>query len=638
MNTAPRIASVTMDDVRSRIAFTVREHERWYRAAPTAAGPDNVSTMDWFDLDESVRLGLALEALNAPSPVRLVELKKPGGGTRRIGIHNRADQAVLYALTDVLGPIIEQLLSAASVGFRPGVRMTETLLASIKSDREEGRYSGAVVDVKNCFDSLDHGHLDRAVMALTNVGVDPAVLDLVLAHVRVPYVRRDGKLEYSACGVRQGSALAPLLTNLFLDAVDRRVRRRTAYLGVAHVRYADDIRLPAKTPEATRKALGIVEEELHRVRLQVKEGTGRIYDLRNPENPCVWLGIAHDMTRIYPAPHALKKKAAKYAELLRAGVLDKRSLLHRLRDLARYYAGLTSEVEAERAVGVIHDLLEQQLGLELHLATEEDPIVRLRRQVRPRVARDTAEEGRDSVPPCDPARHERSGSSPSVSSSSRSSQSSDDRSQRSSVPVLFGVLRGQVSGRVDMDVESTTAEGGVHPSGSLPLVRPSTPSADGVEGGSEHGPESHRARRIQQQPLERVARLLDHSWEVRIYTGREPEDLRIEAQSNSGKRWVNTFRAPAARSATEQFLSAVIASYCRLAERGAGQVIFVAVEPVLAGYLIRGWRPRRPWNARALRSLFEAQARWGVPWAFRLPSGRLFTSGSIFAVTNRGAR
>lgn len=349
---------ITMRDVERHIRRVLddrRLDERWTRARPTCCGPDGVSTSEFFALPFRARLAevQARLATGCFRPVRQVEIQRAGKAPRFVGVADRADQAILYGLADALSPLVESKLSRVAVGFRAGRPLDRTVCAFLEQVEDPHYMAGLHLDVAACFDWIAHDRLERLLVAL-----DPEVKALVMAHASVAFVTQDGRVLRRVRGVPQGSPLAPVLANLYLDGVDRRVLHRTGQLRPYIRRYADDFVVLAPSVEDAQLVRTVVTEELQRVQLKAKEGTGAIVLLDDAATPLRWLGIAASRAVHRADEHALQRKVADYAAETAAGTISRDGLRERLEALHRYYMTVLSEPEADAAIGYIEERLD----------------------------------------------------------------------------------------------------------------------------------------------------------------------------------------------------------------------------------------------------------------------------------------
>ena len=337
-------------------------YPRWLRARPGAAGPDGVSTSTWFmRTTEFERIEQAERWLVEPVPTRAAytEIAKPGGGTRGIATFDRAYQAATYAVLEVVGPVIENRYTDAVVGFRPAVRLDETVIELMTLCRTAMPVM-AICDVYHCFDELDLGHLDRQIDTLIELGTD--LREWLKAHSRTELVAPDGSVVAPAArtkGIAQGSVLAPLLCNLYLLPFDAKVLKR---IGPATlVRYADNIATPGPDLTTCKRAQTVVEEELARVRLHLKPGSARVCDVNNPKNPCSFLGIAWTKAAAWADAEAVGKKIEMLRQDIQLGRKGFIAVEDYLDGLKRYFGSVLSGEAAENAVQQIEELLGQEL-------------------------------------------------------------------------------------------------------------------------------------------------------------------------------------------------------------------------------------------------------------------------------------
>lgn len=205
-----------------------------------------------------------------PGAVRAVDIPKPNGGTRTLGIPNVQDRLIQEAIQQELTPVFEPEFSGHSYGFRPG-RSAHDAVRAARKHVDEGKVWVADIDLKSFFDQVNHDILMRLVAVRVR---DKALLRLIGAYLRAPMQQADRSEQARKCGTPQGGPLSPLLANVYLDPLDKELESR----GVAFVRYADDIAIFARSERAAQRILESIVEWLRReLKLEVngdKSGVG----------------------------------------------------------------------------------------------------------------------------------------------------------------------------------------------------------------------------------------------------------------------------------------------------------------------------------------------------------------------------
>jgi RNA-directed DNA polymerase len=196
----------------------------------------------WAGIKEQIHKGTY-----EPKPVRRVDIPKPGGGTRMLGIPTVVDRLIQQAIHQVLSPIWEEQFSAHSYGFRPG-RSAAQAVKTAQSYVNTGKRWVVDMDLEKFFDRVNHDVLMARVGRRVK---DGRMLKLIRSYLQSG-IMEDGIERVREEGTPQGGPLSPLLSNILLDDLDKELEKR----GHSFCRYADDCNIYVGSQRAGQRVLG----------------------------------------------------------------------------------------------------------------------------------------------------------------------------------------------------------------------------------------------------------------------------------------------------------------------------------------------------------------------------------------------
>ncbi|HTE19494.1 MAG TPA: group II intron reverse transcriptase/maturase, partial [Armatimonadota bacterium] len=274
-----------------------------------SAGVDGLSVRDlgpYLAVHREELVRSLREGSYQPQAVRGVEIPKPGGGVRQLGIPTVVDRLVQQAILQVLDPLIDPTFSESSYGFRPG-RSAHQALRKAQEYVAEGRAVVVDVDLEKFFDRVNH---DVLMSRLARRVSDKRLLRIVRRFLEA------GMLKQGVCveryeGTPQGGPLSPLLANLLLDELDQELERR----GHRFCRYADDCNIYVQSHAAGERVLASVTRFLEeRLRLRVNRTKSAVAQVSERK----FLG--HRLLtggRLSIAPQSLERAKARIREITR---------------------------------------------------------------------------------------------------------------------------------------------------------------------------------------------------------------------------------------------------------------------------------------------------------------------------------
>jgi RNA-directed DNA polymerase len=326
---SPARTSRLMEEVCERV--NLKEALRRVKANKGSAGVDGITVGGITDYLKQHWPAIREQLLNGtyePKPVRRVEIPKPDGGVRKLGIPTVLDRFIQQAVMQVLQRQWDPTFSASSYGFRPG-RSAQQAVAQAQQYIVEGYCWCVDFDLEKFFDRVNH---DKLMGQIAKRVEDKRLLKLIRAFLNAG-VMENGLVSPSVEGTPQGGPLSPLLSNLVLDELDRELERR----GHRFVRYADDCNVYVRSERAGQRVMESVTQFItQKLKLKVNEAKSAV--ARPQERKFLGFSFtAGPEVRRVIAPKALDRFKRRVREITRRakGV----SMTTTIEELAPYMRG-----------------------------------------------------------------------------------------------------------------------------------------------------------------------------------------------------------------------------------------------------------------------------------------------------------
>jgi len=317
-----------MEEVCDRKNFEIAwKHVLKNKGGPGVDGMTIDETWNYLKEHWSTIREQLLEGIYSPQPVKRVNIPKPDGGVRKLGVPCVVDRLIQQGLLQILQKRWDPTFSELSYGFRPG-HSAHQAIAQAQRYIAEGYNYVVDIDLEKFFDRVNHDLLMARVAARVS---DKRVLKLIRAFLNAG-VMEDGLVCPIDEGTPQGGPLSPLLSNLLLDDLDKELTRR----GHRFCRYADDCNIYVRSRRAGERVMASVCRFLTtNLRLKVNESKSAV--ARPEERKFLGFSISNDGSERRIAPKALDRFKTRIRELTRrtCGV----SLPELIEKLAPYLIG-----------------------------------------------------------------------------------------------------------------------------------------------------------------------------------------------------------------------------------------------------------------------------------------------------------
>ena len=318
-----------------------------------ASGVDNMTceeVKDYLKVHGNDLINQIKSRKYKPLPVRRVEIPKPNGGVRKLGIPTVIDRIIQQALVQKMTPIFEPTFSEYSYGFRPN-RRCQNAIDRVLELLNQGYEWIIDLDLEKFFDKVPQDKLIRLVDNMVN---DSDVTALIHKYLRAG-VLVNGEFEETTIGTPQGGNLSPLLSNIYLNELDKELEKR----GLHFARYADDCVIFVKTEYSAERVMKNIVTFIE-TKLKLKVNAEKTHITR-PNNLkylgfSFWKDLKNDMWKTKPHQESFKKLFLKLKKLVkRSWSVDLTYRIKKINEVLRgwinYYRQASMKSALERIIG-----------------------------------------------------------------------------------------------------------------------------------------------------------------------------------------------------------------------------------------------------------------------------------------------